>query len=100
MTLGRKLTLKNTYKVVYRKAAKKFLDKNHKYGIRFVKNFAELAQDFKNNYKNFDIEVYNSIENSFRTRIGGFRAIFQIFDNEIKIIEVINIGSRGDIYKK
>ena len=37
--------------------------------------------------------------NFFRLRIGDYRALFTI-ENEILIIIVINIGSRGQIYKK
>ena len=33
-------------------------------------------------------------------RIGKYRAIFKVESNEIKIINVIDINSRGDIYKK
>lgn len=32
--------------------------------------------------------------------IGKYRAIFKIENDEIKIINVIDINSRGDIYKK
>lgn len=32
--------------------------------------------------------------------IGKYQAIFKIENDEIKIINVIDINSRGDIYKK
>ena len=37
--------------------------------------------------------------NEYRLRIGQYRALFQIIEDEI-IILVIDIGSRGQIYKK
>ncbi len=92
--------MKNSYKIIYKKQAKKFLEKNPKYGIRFIKNFIELSGNFKDNYKHFDIEMYKGVQNAFRMRIGGYRAIFIVDNSEIKVIEVINIGSRGDIYNK
>ena len=34
----------------------------------------------------------------FRLRIGGYRAIYRRL-NDTMVIDVINVGSRGDIYK-
>jgi len=92
--------LKNYYRVLYSKKAEKFMKKNKEYGIRFFKNFTELSQDFYNNFNNFDIDYYESFQNAYRMRIGKYRAIFKIENDEIKIINVIDINSRGDIYKK
>lgn len=35
--------------------------------------------------------------NGYRLRIGDWRVIYEIHDHQL-IVEVINIGSRGDIY--
>ena len=93
----RRLRLKISYKVKYLKKAEKFMKKNKDFGKKFFKNFSELSEDFYNNFQNFDIEYYRSIPNSFRMRIGKYRALFTVED-EIRIIEVIEINSRGDIY--
>ena len=89
--------MKISYKVKYLKKAEKFMKKNKDFGKKFFKNFSELSEDFYNNFQNFDIEYYGSIPNSFRMRIGKYRALFTVED-EIRIIEVIEINSRGDIY--
>ena len=34
---------------------------------------------------------------AYRIRVGTYRIIYDIFDSDL-VIEIINIGSRGDIY--
>lgn len=34
----------------------------------------------------------------YRIRIGTYRVIYDIFDNTL-VVDVVNIGSRGDIYE-
>ncbi len=90
----------NFYRVKYSKSAEKFMKKNKAIGIRFFKAFAELAED-RGNLQFYDVKKYQSknYENIFRLRIGDYRAVFRIVDNEL-IVYVFDIGSRGDIYKK
>lgn len=90
----------NFYRVKYSKSAEKFMKKNKAIGIRFFKAFAELAED-RENLQFYDVKKYQSknYENIFRLRIGDYRAVFRIVDNEL-IVYVFDIGSRGDIYKK
>lgn len=90
----------NFYRVKYSKSAEKFIKKNKAIGIRFFKAFAELAED-RENLQFYDVKKYQSknYENIFRLRIGDYRAVFRIVDNEL-IVYVFDIGSRGDIYKK
>lgn len=90
----------NYYKVKYSKSAEKFIKKNKAIGIRFFKAFAEIAENMENsksyNVKKFHSKYYDDI---FRMRIGDYRAVFRIVDNEL-LIYVVDMGSRGDIYKK
>ena len=88
------------YKVKYSGSAEKFIKKNKAIGIRFFKAFAELTED-KNNIRSYDVKKFHSknYNDIFRLRIGGYRAIFRVIDNELFIF-VFNIGSRGYIYKK
>lgn len=86
-----------SYKIIIKKSAKKFIDKNKKEGLKFYKAFVELAKN-KHNFIRYDIKKLKGKENIFRIRIGKNRAIFLVSDEEIIII-VFDIGSRGDIYK-
>lgn len=69
-------------------------------GIRFFKAFSELA-DNREKIQSYDIKKFHSkkYDDIFRMRIGDYRAIFRIVDDEL-LIYIFDIGSRGDIYKK
>jgi mRNA interferase RelE/StbE len=88
------------YKVKYSKSAEKFMKKNKTIGIKFFKAFTELAES-KDNIHSYDVKKFYSknYNDIFRLRIGDYRAIFRVIDNEL-IIYIFNIGARGDIYKK
>lgn len=88
-----------SYKVKYSKDAEKFIKKHKKEGIRFIQAFTDISYD-KNNIFKYDIAKFYSKEYSdiFRLRIGKYRAIFRVIDNELYIF-VVDIDSRGDIYK-
>lgn len=90
----------NFYKVKYSKSAEKFIKKNKAIGIRFFKAFAELAEDRKN-IQSYDVKKFHSknYDDIFRLRIGDYRAVFRIVDDEL-LVYVFDIGSRGDIYKR
>ena len=90
----------NFYKIKYSKTAEKFIKKNKVIGIRFFKAFEELAED-KENIKFYDVKKFYSktYEDIFRLRIGDYRAVFRIIDNEL-LVYAFDIASRGDIYKK
>ena len=86
------------YKIKYKKDAEKFIRKHKAEGIKFPKAFIEISEDFEN-IKRYDIKKYIcEEENFFRLRIGKYRAIFEVRQDEIIII-VCDIDSRGDIYK-
>lgn len=36
--------------------------------------------------------------NGYRIRVGSYRIIYDIFDTKL-IVEIVNLGSRGDIYE-
>ena len=88
-----------SYKIIYKKKAEKFIMTNKIEGLKFFKAFQEISKS-KENYKKYDIKKFHcDNEYTFRLRIGSNRAIFEVYNDKIVIL-VLNIGSRGDIYKK
>ena len=69
-------------------------------GTKFFRAFEEIAKDITK-INLYDIKDYHisEIGDFFRLRIGKYRAIFKINKDVITIL-VLDIGSRGDIYKK
>ena len=69
-------------------------------GTKFFRAFEEIAKDITK-INLYDIKDYHTSEigDFFRLRIGKYRAIFKINKDVITIL-VLDIGSRGDIYKK
>ena len=88
------------YKVKYSKSAEKFIKKNKIIGLKFYKAFEELAED-RQNFHLYDIKKFytKQFDDVFRLRIGNYRGVFRIVDQEL-IIFVVEIGARGDVYKK
>lgn len=86
------------YKVKYSKNAEKFIKKNKEYGLKFYKAFKDLSED-KESFFRYDIKIFRCSERDvFRLRVGKYRAIFKVVDDEV-VIFVFDIDSRGDIYK-
>jgi len=83
------------YKITYRKLAAKALVKlPTKTALQFLSAFEQLATGEQSA---LDVKKLEGRE-GYRLRIGGYRAIYRFLD-EVMIIEVLKIGSRGDIYK-
>ena len=76
--------LKLKIKFIYRKKADKFFNKHQDIEEKFKKN---IISDLKGN------------TNLLRMRINSYRIIYHVYKNEIIIIDVIDAGSRGQIYK-
>lgn len=84
------------YRVVYRKpAVKAFRTMPQMLSARFLAAFEQLANDMDDT--GLDIKRLQGRE-GYRLRIGGWRAIYRIEADRL-LIEVINAGARGDIYK-
>ncbi len=81
-----------TYKIIFEKEAQKFLDKQNKNNrIRLYKAIYKLPEGT-------DIKKLKG-HNLYRLRVGDFRVLYSI-DDVIRLIDIENIDSRGDIYKK
>lgn len=84
-----------SYKVIYKKEAIKFMKLHKLEGTKFFRAFEEISKDITK-INLYDIKDYHT---SDRLRIGKYRAIFKINKDVITIL-VLDIGNRGDIYKK
>lgn len=81
-----------TYKIIFQKAAQKFLEKQDKSTrLRLYKAIYRLPSGT-------DIKKLVGYD-MFRLRIGTFRILYTI-DDGIKIISIENIDNRGDVYKR
>ena len=90
--------MQTSYKVLYTSEVKKFIKKNKVIGLKFFEAFTELSKNSNLRASSFDIVVMQGYKNVYRLRIGQYRAIFTVA-KEIKILKVMKIDSRGDVYK-
>ena len=85
------------YKVEYHKRVIKFLSKqNLDFRKKVLDSFDEIALTPHQN--NFDIKPMQGEKDNYRLRLGKYRIIFEIKDEQL-LIKVIDAGSCGDIYK-
>ena len=69
------------YKIKYEKDAQKFINKNKQIGQKFKTAFTEITTDIQKNFIKYDIKKLKNIINTYRLRIGKYRAIFKIVNN-------------------
>ncbi|MCI8962714.1 MAG: type II toxin-antitoxin system RelE/ParE family toxin [Eubacterium sp.] len=80
------------YKIVFQKAAIKFLKKqDKKTQERLLTTINQLPQGT-------DIKKLKGLD-MYRMRVGNMRILYTI-DDSIKIISIENIDNRGDVYKR
>ena len=80
------------YKIVFQKAAIKFLKKqDKKTQERLLTTINQLPQGT-------DIKKLKGLD-MYRMRVGDMRILYLI-DDTIKIISIENIDNRGDVYKR
>lgn len=85
------------YKYKFTKQVEKFLQKQSK---DFLQLFSEKLEILiKNPYSNnLDIKALKWLDNNYRLRIGKYRFLYEIIDEEISIY-FYKAWSRWDIYK-
>ena len=83
------------YRLELRKKAMKFLEKHPQEKIRFLKAFKNISEE---KFQEYDIKKIKGQKDFYRLRIGKYRAIYTIINDQL-IILVLDIDSRGDIYK-
>ena len=86
-----------SYKIKFDKKAIKFMKENRIVGLKFYEAFTEISKD-TTMISLYDVKNLKGIKDIKRLRIGSYRALFKIVNDELVIL-VIDIGSRGGIYK-
>ena len=83
------------YELQFKKKAIKALAKiNEPYFSAIIKAIDGLAENPRPlGYKKL------TGRSGYRIRVGTYRIIYDIFDNKL-IVEIVNVGSRGDIYEE
>ena len=81
------------YQIIIKKKAKKFIDMLPANEKRRIVSAIELLPNGE------DIKKLKGYSDLLRLRVGDYRIIYSI-DNGQLIIYVIDIGNRGEIYKK
>lgn len=85
------------YEVRFHKDALKNIQKlDKKTRNRILDQIDRLAVNPK--HPELDIKKMQGIENHYRLRIGTYRVVYTIVNDQL-IIVIIKIGSRGDVYK-
>jgi mRNA interferase RelE/StbE len=83
------------YEVRYKKSAAKALMRlPHKIASQFALAFRQLAQG---DTQGLDVKKLQG-RDGYRLRMGGYRALYRVMD-DVLVIEVVAIGSRGGVYK-
>ena len=89
--------MSSNYKVLFSGEAENSLKKLDKTTIRRI--FTALEQLSENPFKNPNAKKMKGKKgNYYRLRVGNFRIIYELRNNEL-IIYIVRIGPRGDIYK-
>ncbi len=85
------------YKITYKKQVVKFVKKRiPKDKDRILKRFTELKINPYPTNQKLDIKKLQG-KNAFRLRVGDYRFVYDIEDNEL-IIYMEDADNRGDIY--
>ncbi len=87
------------YKILFEKNANKQLKKIDMTQQRIIVNW--LAKNLENthNPRIFCKSLKGNLKEYWRYRVGNYRIIAEINDDEVKIL-IIEVGHRKDIYKK
>lgn len=84
-----------TYQVKFSKDAEKFYNK--------LSGDMRGRIDQKMNYLSTSPRGHDTIkmagaDNAYRTRVGGYRIVYEIYDDKL-LVWVVEIGARGGVYK-
>ncbi len=87
------------YELRISKPALKFLEKHPMEKKKFLEIFKEMSTNYEDAVNKYDIKQMQGISaETYRLRLGKYRAIYRLY-NDVLVIFILDIGSRGDIYK-
>ncbi len=85
------------YKVDTSKELDKFLEKHRDLAPKIIAKLEIIAQ---NPYDNpCDIAKLQGQKNHYRLRVGKYRVLYEVRDEQILVIYAYKVDSRGNIYK-
>ena len=87
-----------TYRLDYSKDFLKFLKKHPKLAPRVLESFEIIAQNPYARDNHLDIKKLGGEENRYRLRIGKYRYLYEVLDEEV-LVYAYQADSRGDVYK-
>ncbi len=87
------------YKILFEKNADKQLKKIDTTHQRIIVNWIAKNLENTSNPRVFGKSLKSNLREYWRYRVGDYRIIAEINDDEVKIL-IIEIGHRRDIYKK
>ena len=87
------------YKILFDRNADKQLKKIDKTQQRIIVNWITKNLENTNDPRVFGKALKGNLKDYWRYRVGDYRIIAEINDDEVKIL-IIEIGNRKDIYKK
>jgi mRNA interferase RelE/StbE len=85
------------YKLIPLKDFKKFIKKRTPKERETIDTKLSILSDDINSIE-LDIKKLKGSENRFRLRIGKYRILYEVYEDELIII-LADAGSRGDVYK-
>lgn len=86
------------YKILFEKNADKQLKKIDTTQQRIIVNWIAKNLENNNDPRIFGKSLKGNLKDYWRYRIGNYRIIAEINDDEVKIL-IIEVGHRKDIYK-
>ena len=87
-----------SYSLLLHKSVTKFIEKCPDKQRQDIKQKLELLKQNPYSSTQLDIKSMQGYESLYRLRIGQYRFVYQIKQNEL-IVFIIKAGNRGDIYK-
>ena len=86
------------YRLLLHKDVSKFLEKCTPKQKTLIKQKLILLQANPHHHPQLDIKMMQGYSNLYRLRVGHYRLIYQIKEDEL-LIFMMSIGNRGDVYK-